>query len=246
MTDRRLCLPLQIIPGLVAGTTRHIFVRMNPQPMFLTGRGKRIYDDKDYRRSWEDDPYADIGFEPEDRVWIGEPHALVPASAYRRSAGVMQRVDPGSTDRAAIYRSGWERSNPGVWRSGAIMSRWASRLTFEIEAVKVQHLQDISEEQALGSGIATVLTQEAIDANPALPGKRSEDFGWKNYLWCGLPGRRRGTLPTQSARAQDAVQSFASLWEWIHGKGAWEANPYVAALQVTPHLINIDDMEPRT
>lgn len=39
-------------------------------------------------------------------------------------------------------------------------------------------------------------------------------------------------------------ESFALLWDHIHGKGAWDANPFVVALTFEVHRCNIDKMEP--
>ena len=38
--------------------------------------------------------------------------------------------------------------------------------------------------------------------------------------------------------------AFRALWNSLHGPGAWDANPWVAALTFTVHRQNIDQMEP--
>lgn len=38
-------------------------------------------------------------------------------------------------------------------------------------------------------------------------------------------------------------QVFMRLWEHLHGPGAWDANPWVAAIRFVPHPRNIDDGE---
>lgn len=89
-----------------------------------------------------------------DRLYVLEAHALVPASAYRMSDGVEQTINPSDRDRAAIYRTGFDRSNGGIrWRSPIHMPRWASRLTLTVTDVRVQRIQDISEDDAFEEGV---------------------------------------------------------------------------------------------
>lgn len=44
-------------------------------------------------------------------------------------------------------------------------------------------------------------------------------------------------------RVETYKQSFARLWNSLRGFGAWEDNPFVAALHFEVHRCNIDDME---
>lgn len=95
-------------------------------------------------------PYGRAG----DRLWVREAWALVPATAYRASVGVVQTVNPLDQDDAAIYRAGWDRSEPGVrWRPSIHMPRWASRILLEITDVRVERVRDVSEADALAEGV---------------------------------------------------------------------------------------------
>lgn len=96
------------------------------------------------------------------------------------------------------------------WRPSIHMPRWASRITLEIESVRVELLQDISSSDAISEGIE--------------PCPRGGE--WRNYL--------------DSAPNRDALTprvSFRSLWESINGPSSWDANPYVWAVsfrRITP------------
>lgn len=96
--------------------------------------------------------------QPGDRLWVRETHAIVPRTAYAQSTGVEQVASPFDSHDAAVFREGWERSKPGRWRPSIHMPRWASRITLEITAVRVERLQDISEEDAQAEGAGIPLT----------------------------------------------------------------------------------------
>ena len=82
------------------------------------------------------------------------------------------------------------------------MPRWASRITLEVTGVRVERLQEISEEDAKAEGAE----QEA-----AYTGHHDEAG---NPEECG--SYRLG---------------FCMLWASIYGPGAWEANPWVAVIE---------------
>lgn len=91
------------------------------------------------------------------------------------------------------------------WRPSIHMPRWASRITLEITAVRIQRLWDIS--------AADILAEGAVD-------RPHED----KYL---------GKMPV-SAFDGKAYPDLKSLWghgwEQIYGKGSWTQNPWVAAI----------------
>lgn len=157
-----------------------------------------------------------------DRLYVREAHALVPASAYRMSDGVEQTINPSDRDRAAIYRTGFDRSNGGIrWRSPIHMPRWASRFTLTVTGVRVQRVQDISEADAIAEGIEDV-TREVAAGDPSLRfWRRYKDGGWNGYV-------------------DTAIGSYASLWTELHGPCAWDQNDWVAAYTFTVSRGNID------
>ena len=77
------------------------------------------------------------------------------------------------------------------------MPRWASRINLEVVNVRVERLQDISEEDAIAEGI------EAHD-----------DDG---VIYYGPYGKGHA----------DPVQAYETLWESINGPGSWDKNPWV-------------------
>ena len=83
------------------------------------------------------------------------------------------------------------------------MPRWASRITLRVTGVRVERLHDISEQDAIAEGVLV----------GQLPGCFHSGIGRLDVEW-------RST----------ATHAFEHLWESINGPGAWDANPWVAAI----------------
>lgn len=161
-------------------------------------------------------------YQPGDRLWVREAHALVPASAYRCSEGVEQAIDPVYPRQAAIYRAGWERSAPGVgWRPSIHMPRWASRLTLNVTDVRVQRVQEISEDDARAEG--SFLERCDCSAMRAKP---------KDWVMASF---------RQTACAYHG-EEFRYLWNHLNASRGygWEANPWVVAVTFSVERRNID------
>lgn len=91
-----------------------------------------------------------------------------------------------------------------VWKRWALPAMFCrkglSRIALRVTAVRVERLQDISEDDAKAEGV--------------------DKWGvctWKDYSENGI------THVTLSPR-----DSFLSLWTSIYGNGSWEENPWVA------------------
>lgn len=161
------------------------------------------------------DHYCPYG-QPGDRLWVREAYALLadPGSLTSWDGQIPdERPTPARTQLGhiptPIYRVDGER--PDVksqlgralrWRPGIHMPRWASRITLEVTGIRVERLQDISEEDAQAEGV------EAAGGFMATGGR------WQNYL------------PDGPSMAM-ARESFRSLWEKINGPASWAANPWV-------------------
>ncbi|HCF6089222.1 TPA: hypothetical protein NIH88_002999 [Pseudomonas aeruginosa] len=164
--------------------------------------------------------------QPGDRLWVRETWTDVnmcgaPALAYRADEDIRDLMEePGFLDDRGAFNYDDPRVKPypfacwyaeldqARWRPSIHMPRWASRILLEITAVRVERLQDISEEQALAEGVRGEPCDHARQA--------CSDIG----CW-----------------GDTAKGAFGFLWEQLSGAGAWQANPWVWVVEfkrVTP------------
>lgn len=86
------------------------------------------------------------------------------------------------------------------WKPSIHLPKAFSRLWVMVEGIRVERLQDITEEDAKSEGIEPVLN------------------GFKNYI---------RSLPLYWQNPRPAYNSFASLWKSINGEDSWKENPWV-------------------
>lgn len=175
-------------PG--ATTSVRVFHHPDPRPHFWANDGASMLD-------WvKACPYGDVG----DRLWVRETwqHSNDPFGPYEPNCMVFHRADylddPLGPDL--------ERSPDGIrrtWRPSIHMPRSACRLVLEVTGVRVERLNDCSEEDARAEGITDGGCTQCGNAEP-----------------CGCP-----------SPSPDARESYAHLWEQINGTGSWSANPWV-------------------
>ena len=102
------------------------------------------------------------------------------------------------------------------WKPSIHMPRWASRILLEIVSVRVERLQDISEEDAEAEGIEGI--------NQPTGGDDYQDY-WRNY---GASAKQADGWPWF---AGDQIASYKSLWESINGPGSWDENTWVWVIE---------------
>lgn len=150
-------------------------------------------------------PYGQAG----DRLWVRETH-------YEK--GEWRRQDwPDADDfywaghGEYLYAATDEKPKNGyrTWPS-IHMKRKASRILLEIVSVRVERLNDISEEDAQAEGIE--LVGGAASVSP-----------WRNY--------RKGEPGEMNLHCSTPQRSFMTLWESINGDGSWQTNPWVWVIE---------------
>lgn len=146
---------------------------------------------------------------PGTALWVRESHAVLRAG------------DLDGSGRDIRYRAD-DPDAPVTWCPSIHMPRWASRITLEVESVRIERLHAITEEDAVAEGVE----REDLPSDP-------DNFhppGSFGYVTGSVPFPEGHIYPT-------AREAFAALWDTINGKRApWSANPWVwaLALKVVP------------
>ncbi|HBP0200255.1 hypothetical protein FA137_06985 [Pseudomonas aeruginosa] len=168
--------------------------------------------------------------EPGDRLWVRETWTDVnlcgaPALAYRADEDIRDLMEePGFLDDRGAFNYDDPRVKPypfacwyadldqARWRPSIHMPRWASRILLEITAVRVERLQDISDDQAEAEGVERPENITNVD------------------VWDGAERELFNAMNQPRAR-------FRRLWSDINGSESWDSNPWVWCIEfkrVTP------------
>ncbi len=115
-------------------------------------------------------------------------------------------------------RIGHWNPEDGPWRPSIFMPRWASRLTFELTAVRIERLLDITEESARAEGFAD--------------GILNDGFGPRD-IGGGCTIESPGTMAS-------AGGMFQIAWSELHPQWDGYSSPEVVVLTGVFHKMNID------
>lgn len=148
-------------------------------------------------------PYGKVG----DVIWVRETFCPTGSDEYLNKetnkpffylADVEQEYLPSVNASMADY--GWK------WKPNLHMPKLACRIFLEIVSVKVERLQDITEEDAIAEGVEQIA-----------------DYGTTGY--------KLYTQPDAAFSDIDAKWSFESLWQSINGEQSWNDNPWVWVIE---------------
>jgi hypothetical protein len=141
---------------------------------------------------------------PGDTLWVRETWRAVERAedaldgVLFAADGAFVPIDP-TPAAAERWMEAYDNGRHGEhWRPSIFMPRWASRLTLRVTGVRVERLQEISEEDARAEGMER--------------GRYERETS--DGLESGVPGTYRA--------------AFAAGWDSINGsKHPWASNPYV-------------------
>lgn len=226
--ERPILFSGEMVRALLAGTktqTRRVVTvhwhkgtRALPyEPWFVEEDGRLLVDCSERDDSHGNGDYREFSScmacpygAPGDRLWVRETFADEPGGPdeYPR---VVYRADRAgryydATSMSAVFylESDYEPTGGARWKPSIFMPRRFSRITVEITSVRVERVQDISEDDARAEGVRL---GEQVPATIN-----------------GKPG---------AVAFFDPRAAYAYLWNAINGKRhgcSWEANPWVWAL----------------
>lgn len=235
MPDRPIIFSAPMVRALLDGRKVQHRMALKPQPSAFRDDGLPLVNGR--REYFGDGGWQRLPYAPGDRLWVREAWS---GDYDMRAIKPQDRFGPA---RQPIWYWADTKRDCGQWerpRSPILMPRWASRITLTVTDVRVQRVQEISEDDARAEGVDPLFSPAEVAARPELD---SRPMPWINYLWHGhhdLTAKQIDAWPHQYSSYAKAVGSFSSLWEKIHGPGAWDANPWVCALTFTVRKGNID------
>lgn len=227
--ERRLLIPGVMIPGVLDGSkTQHRApvradcqqyekLRLDERGLLRQGGMQEQAWTKGGR--WVRCPLG----QPGDRLWVPETWAL-PESYDRENLRLLvnrasalaknPEMAAEACSRLALAQSwlsykadppprpmtGSGPARAGRWRSPLLMPRWASRITLEIAEVRVERLQDISEEDAKAEGVYN---------------DHSTPDGRGFEATCGNVYRRNFSRLWDSINRKDGTRWADSPWVWV-------------------------------
>ncbi|MDS0779568.1 morphogenetic protein [Serratia marcescens] len=149
-------------------------------------------------------PFGQVG----DRLWVRETFAAFDADWKHPGKPHDLRDGPWPN---VVYPASVAKIPDGTCRPSIHMPRWASRILLEITAVRVERLNDISEEDAKAEGVRAI----------------GNNFG-NGPAYCDYLLPNLDDAAEWYNRARD---SFKSLWKSIYGAESWSANPWVWVIE---------------
>lgn len=114
---------------------------------------------------------------------------------------------PTSENYGYIYKASengreWEQTEEWKWKPSLFMPKEAARIFLRITDIRVERLQDITEEDAIAEGIEYIVSDLL-----------------RGYTDYSTPKGITGVVDSP-------IQSFRTLWQSINGPESWTANPW--------------------
>lgn len=218
--EHRLLIPGVMIPRVLDGSKTQHRIPIRPQPLarnrgwwdwgYKYGAPKATSPRTSFwhAETWAKesgsapiDDYCPLG-RPGDRLWVPETWAVVHDDDTMPEAQALEEAREQMPWASIAYREqaigGYAASHLRRWLSSASMPRWASRITLEITEVRVQRLQEISEEDAQAEGVYN---------------DHSTPDGWGFEATCGNVYRRNFARSWDSINGKKAPWS-SNPWPW--------------------------------
>jgi hypothetical protein len=179
------------------GMTRRVVV---PQPECITDKG--IYIDRKGSVLFQNKASKLGKYQVGNVLWVREKFQIYPIQEFLYKSGEMNPYEKIPKQRPESYYVEYaaEQEAQMKWRPSRHMPRWVARLFLKVRGVRVERLQDISNEDAKKEGFDTFNVNADCD-----------------YICdCEEEGRC-------------AICGFRYVWDSLNAKRgySWESNPFV-------------------
>jgi len=160
-------------------------------------------------------PFGTVG----DRLWVREAFGYCKGVGltsnakdatyvcFRDGSQLLRKDKSYHQWNHAVKESAWP--SDWKWRPSIHMPRWASRITLEITSIRVERLNEISNDDCGAEGITAI--------------GRGVKMSDGTYAQAGR----------YESKASTVRQLFSELWESINGVGSGSANPWVWVIAFT-------------
>lgn len=145
-------------------------------------------------------PFGQVG----DRLWVRETFMGLTGTGIEATTGRFEGFTYRADTPAGSYGDEVRKEYGLKWTPSLHMPRKACRILLEITAVRVERLNDISEEDAKAEGV-----KPAGDMLPDYP----------------------DTFLTPKGDFAAAKVAFQRLWQSIYGEESWAVNPWVWVIE---------------
>jgi hypothetical protein len=237
MSDRPILFSAPMVRALLDGRKTQTRRILKPQPPSYQHYGKDImdwglsgiYHDEentsphkwwlDVQTDADDNSHQeiDVRFANGDRLWVRETLIRAPESGEWFYAADQAPIGFPASDPRVPSMIAWAHHKEGNICVSIHMPRWASRLTLTVTDVRVQRLQEISNEDCIAEGVPIHGNVHAPRTGPAI-----DEFA-----------RKHGLISHYG-------DAYRRIWTEINGAGSWNINPWVVAVSFTVERHNID------
>lgn len=161
-------------------------------------------------------PYGKVG----DKLWVREKYAITNETKYNKKGRFSaQQVRYYSDNNLIWYDAEKINCLPKIGiHSSILMPKWATRIWLEITGIRVERLQEISEEDAIAEGIEFLGWDYA---------ESSDGTGDKFLYWNNIQQDMPKWCPNSATSCECIEDVFSWLWDSLNAKPKTATrNPY--------------------
>jgi hypothetical protein len=211
--ERPILFSGEMVRAILDGRKTQTRRLVKPEAVLIDGGGQPFTQrwDESEGVNWRRDVRCPFG-QPGDRLWVKETF-IHQEPEYEAVLSTTVPIVPAFTTYRADVDPIGEQKGAG-WTPSLFMRRDLSRLTLEVTDVRVERLQDISEDDARAEGVEPLPCQCCMKTGRAV---NCTDGPWGGCCPC-----------CQDTRVESYREDFTQLWDSLNAKRApWASNPWV-------------------